>query len=137
MTLATEVMDVIDAVIVLKKPLPEDVSKALQTPLPLIEAKAAYDKYGATFPKGPFSTADLSFRKELGFGMLVLNSRSGQTLEQKDLDLLRFGPLPGPEINPQTPPEGTISYRFPFQEGALQLTFQFTKVTKKLSFVSL
>jgi hypothetical protein len=140
MSLPKQVMDVIDAVIVLKKPEPADVAKALKVPLPLTESKLAFEKHAAVFAKGPFSDANLRYTKGTAFGQLSLTARKEPPIHRNELDLLRFGPLPGPSINPDIPPEGTVSYKFEFPAEApnvVELIFQFTAKSKVLSAVVL
>ena len=130
---ASRVLDVVDRVIVLKRPLPDAVGSALQIAFPLTASGVVFDQHEGTFADGPFATALLKFVKAHRSGALILTARPEQPVGQTELDLHRFGPVPPPAINPHIPPEGTLSYSYEFPEDALTLAFAFTYRSKVLS----
>ena len=130
---ASRVLDIVDAVIVLKRPLPDAVGAALQIPFPRTAPGVVFDTHEGTFADGPFATAELKFVKAHRSGALILTTRPALPVGQHELDLHRFGAEPPPAINPHIPPEGTVSYSYEFPEDALTLAFSFTYQSKVLS----
>jgi hypothetical protein len=135
---AIEVMRLIDAAIVLPAPVPAAIRAALGIPLPKVPGPLGWEMHEGTFQSGPFTKAKLSYRPDLGSGMLNLDARSdSQSLLELSLDLDRFGARTNLDLNPATAPEGTESQIFSPAGGASEIWFTFTYLTRRFGGVSL
>jgi hypothetical protein len=135
---AVEVMRLIDAAMVLPAPVPAAIQAALGIPLPKVPGPLGWEMHEGTFQSGPFTKAKLSYRPDLGSGMLNLDARTEpQSLLELELPLDRFGPRTNLDLNPATAPQGTASHIFSFAGGAREIWFTFTYLTRRFDGVSL
>lgn len=135
---ATEVMRLIDAAMVLQAPVPAAIQAALGIPLPKVPGPLGWEMHEGEFQSGSFTKVKLSYRPDLGSGMLNLDGRSdAQSLLEPELDLDRFGLPRSLDLNPAAPPEGLDSYIFSAVGGASEIWFTFTHVTRRFKGVSL
>jgi hypothetical protein len=121
-----EVIRLIDAVIGLLRLDPESIISALGIPMIRQSRPPNWEMAEGTFDSGPFRSAELSYRTDLGSGMLLLKARSDTSLMDFDLDLDRFGPRPTPTPELSGPdPEGTLTYRYEVAGGTKTIELWF------------
>jgi hypothetical protein len=133
---SNKIMRLIDAVIVLPQPDPESIIGALNIRMTRTPRPPNWEMAEGSFASGPFRSAELSYRTDLGSGMLLLRVHSDTALTDLDLDLDRFGPrpLPTPE---SSGPEGTLIYRYEFADGSKLIELSFGALLHRLQCVSL
>jgi hypothetical protein len=126
-----EVMRLIDAVIGLPQLDPESIISVLGIPMTRQSRPPHWEMAEGAFDSGPFRSAELSYRTDLGSGMLLLRPRSDNSLIDLDLDLDRFGPRPTP--TPElSGPEGTSRYIYEVAGGTRTIALSFGALSHRL-----
>lgn len=132
MSLSSEVMDLIDALVAIRTPDPTVVGKTLKVTLAETQNTPKYERHEGHLASGPFDKVETGHLKTTSLGQIVLSAREGAPVKQSELDLKRFGPLTSPIINPHVKPEGTISHEFSWDNGAFKIIFAFRAQSKVL-----
>ena len=131
-----DVMQLIDAAVVLPKPEPKSIDHALGIVMTRVPGPPNWELAEGSFDGGPFEKAEGSYRKDLGSGALILRARRDPSLMEFDLDLDRFGPRPTP-IPELSGPEGTSTYSYEFGGGTKTVDLSFAARSHRLQFVAI
>lgn len=110
------------------------ITRALGSPLQLVEEYPSFIQYRAVLQDGPFREAEVRIHIDEARGLVSLLPREDAVIHEDDIDLGVLGDMVEMDVNPRIPPEGTVVYSY--RPGPAAVHFQFTASSKTLYSVS-
>ena len=126
---------VVDALVGLDSLEIPRVEKALQAKLTESNKNDFWTFYEFTLSKGPFTHGEFRRNHDGTKALLSLTTEPAKAPTEEDLDLTRWGPVSGIDVNPRIRPEGTDAYIFDGQ--GVRVSFQLLHTSRRLRSVAL
>lgn len=111
------------------------IEEALQAKLRETNKNDYWAFYEFKLSKGPFSHGEFRRSHDGTKALLSLRTEPAKAPTEKDLDLTRWGPIRGIDVNPRIRPEGTDAYIFDVE--GVRVSFQLTHSSRQLRSVAL
>lgn len=111
------------------------VEKALATKFRQTDQSDEWTFYEAEIADGPFPRAEFRVRSDSAKALLGLWPDATNPPAEKDVDLNRWGPIHGIDVNPRIQPEGTDAYIF--DVDGVRVSFQFHHHSRTLRSIAI
>ena len=111
------------------------IEEALQAKLTETSKNDFWTFYEFKLSKGPSTHGEFRLSNDGTKALLSLRTEPAKAPTEKDLDLTRWGPISGIDVNPRIRPEGTDAYIFDVQ--GVRVSFQLMHSSRRLRSVAL
>ncbi|MBF8256735.1 MAG: hypothetical protein HW404_413 [Anaerolineales bacterium] len=111
------------------------IEEALQAKLTQTNKNDFWTFYEFKLSNGPFAHGEFRLSNDGSKALLSLRTEPAKAPTEKDLDLTRWGPISGIDVNPHIRPEGIDAYIFDVQ--GVRVSFQLMHSSRRLRSVAL
>jgi len=111
------------------------IEEALQAKLTQTNKNDYWTFYEFKLSNSPFALGEFRLSNDGSKALLSLRTEPAQAPTEKDLDLARWGPISGIDVNPHIRPEGTDAYIFDVQ--GVRVSFQLLHSSRRLRSIAL